>query len=93
MKDFYIFFEHLKSLYEDEMYDDVKLLSDLLIGLIESKRNLCDPKDEYMLYYYYGNSAFYLKDYKLAENLFNKALQMNKSNLRPKPRTVSSSVS
>jgi len=68
--------------------DDVKLLADLLIGFVESKGSICDPKDKYMLYYYYGNSAYYLNDYKLAENLYNKALQMNKSNLRPKPKTV-----
>lgn len=82
----------MKSLYEDELYEDVKLLSDLLIGFVESKGSICDPKDKYMLYYYYGNSAFYLNDYKLAENLYNKALQMNKSNLRPKPKTASSAV-
>ena len=92
MKDFFIFFEHLKFLFENELYEDAKLLSDLLIGIIESKSSLCDSKDKYMVYYYYANSAFELKDYKLAESLFNKALQMNKSNLRPKPKVVSSLV-
>jgi hypothetical protein len=92
MKDFFVFFEHLKVLYDDEMYEDVKLLADLLNGVMESKGSLCDSKDKYMIYYYHGNAAFYLKEYRLAESLFNKALQMNKSNLRPKPKTISAPV-
>jgi tetratricopeptide (TPR) repeat protein len=93
MKDFFIFFDHLKFLFENELYEDAKLLADLLIGIMETKGMLCDPKDKYMVYYYYGISAFELRDFKLAESLFNKALQMNKSNLRPKPKAVSSFVS
>lgn len=92
MKDFFIFYEHLKFLYDNELHEDVKLLADLLIGVIESKGNLCDQKDKYMIYYYYANSVFALKDYKFAESLYNKALQMNKSNLRPKPKAVTSPV-
>jgi hypothetical protein len=92
MKDFFVFLEHLKVLYEDEMYEDVKLLADLLTGVMETKSNLCDSKDKYMIYYYHGNAAFYLKEYHMAESLFNKALQMNKSNLRPKPKTISAPV-
>jgi tetratricopeptide (TPR) repeat protein len=93
MKDFFIFFEHLKFLFESELYEDAKLLADILIGLMESKSSLCDPKDKYMVLYYYANAAFELRDYKLAESLFNKALQINKSNLRPKPKALSSLVS
>ncbi len=92
MKDFFVFFEHLKELYDDELYEDVKLLADLLNGVMESKGNLCDSKDKYMIYYYHGHAAFHLKEYRLAESVFNKALQMNKSNLRPKPKTISAPV-
>lgn len=53
---------------------------------------VCDSKDKYMIYYLFGNAAFNLKEFKSAENLFNKALQINKSNLRPKPKTQSSTV-
>ena len=119
MKEFYVLLDHLKSLYENGLYEDVKILSDLLIGICESSSPSsssstsaasstssinntsstfagvpfqCDSKDKYMIYYWYGNAAFNLREYKLAESLFNKALQINKSNLRPKPKTLTSLV-
>ena len=51
-----------------------------------------DLKDKYMLFYWYANAAFNLREYKLAESLFYKALQMNKSfsssNGRSKAKTL-----
>ena len=38
-----------------------------------------ESKDKYMLLYWYANAAFNLREYKLAESLFYKALQANKS--------------
>ena len=93
MNEFYVLLEHVKQLYELELFEDVKLVCDLLVGLTESSNSegfVCDPKDKYMVYYLYGNAAFQLKEYKLADSLFNKALLVNKSNLRPKPKTQSS---
>lgn len=124
MKEFYSLLEHLKSLYETGLYEDVKILSDLLIGTTESSllsspslfssastsssssinslQNSssgfngipfqCDSKDKYMIFYCYGNAAFNLREYKLAESLFNKALQINKTNLKPKPKNLASLV-
>ncbi len=125
MKEFYVLFDHLKSLYDNGLYEDVKVLADLLIGISESSSQntasffssstsisatsstssinntgtnfasapfQCDSKDKYMIYYLYGNAAFNLREFKLAESLFNKALQINKSNLRPKPKTLTSLV-
>jgi len=101
MKDFTLLLDQLKSLYDAELYEDVKILSDLLVGQIESSSSafslseagtssnaVCDSKDKYTIYYLYGNAAFNLKEFKLAEGLFNKALQVNKSNLRPKMKTL-----
>lgn len=107
MKDFFMLLDQLKSLYEAELYEDVKVLADLLIGQIESSSPafslsiggtsssaaatsaiICESKDKYSIYYLYGNAAFNLKEFKLAESLFNKALQINKSNLRPKLKTL-----
>jgi len=107
MKDFFLLLDQLKSLYEAELYEDVKILSDLLLGQIESSSPsafslsnagtssstvvssiVCESKDKYNIYYLYGNAAFNLKEFKLAENLFNKALHINKSNLRPKLKTL-----
>ncbi len=107
MNDFFILLDQLKTLYDAELYEDVKILSDLLIGLVESSAPIstssfsgstssgsssssgivCESKDKYMIYYLYGNAAFHLKEFKLAESLFNRALQINKSNLRPKLKT------
>ena len=124
MKEFYALLEHLKSLYDSGLYEDVKILADLLIGTTESSAlsptlfstastsssssfsNLqqssatsfsgipfqCDLKDKYTILYLYGNAAFNLREYKMAETLFNRALQINKSNLRPKPKNLSSLV-
>ena len=91
MQDFQFFMEHNKVLFDACLYEDVKIISDLLIGLIESKNDgiVCDHKDKYTIYFLFGNSAFNLKEYKLAESLFNKALQMNKSNLRSKTKSLS----
>jgi len=93
MNEFFALLDHCKSLYEAGLYEDVKLICDLLIGMSESAYSggfVCDAKDKYMIYYLFGNAAFSLREYKLAENLLNKALQINKSNLRPKPKTQSS---
>jgi hypothetical protein len=119
MKEFFGLLDNLKNLYENELYEDVKLLADLLIGLIESSSSslgswsaassagqnngscssssssqtepmspfLFDSKDKYTIYQLYGNAAFHLKEYKLAESLYTKALQVNKSNLRSKTKT------
>jgi hypothetical protein len=100
MKEFFQLLDNLKSLYESELYEDVKIFADLLIGQIESaspstaiattsttEPTIYDSKDKYTIYYWYGNAAFKLKEYKLAESLFNKALQINKSNLRSKSKT------
>lgn len=95
MNEFFALLDHSKSLYEAGLYEDVKLICDLLIGMSESANSegyVCDAKDKYMIYYLFGNSAFSLREYKLAENLLNKALHINKSNLRPKPKTQSSVV-
>ena len=98
MIEFFYLLEHCKTLYESGMYEDVKLICDLLLGMVDSNISnaagfVCDSKDKYRIYYLFGNAAFCLKEYKLAENFFNKALQINKSNLRPKPKTLSSVVS
>lgn len=93
MNEFFALLDHAKSLYEGGLFDDVKITCDLLIGVTESSNNeglVYDSKDKYMIYYLFGNAAFNLREYKLAENMFNKALQINKSNLRPKPKTQSS---
>ena len=135
MKEFYVLLDHLKSLYENGLYEDVKLIADLLLGITESSSGFatslssssstsatsstssinnpntsnsttnpsstnnngfsgvpfqCDSKDKYMIFYWYGNAAFNLREYKLAESLYNRALQINKSNLRPKPKTLTS---
>ncbi len=96
MAEFFVLLEHAKSLTESGLYEDVKLICDLLVGMTESTSAstststegfICESKDRYMIYYLFGNAAFNLKEYKLAEALFNKALQINKSNLRPKSKT------
>ena len=95
MNEFFVLLEHARTLYDSGLFEDVKLVCDLLVGLVESSNTegfVCDSKDKYMIYYLFGNVAFSLKEYKLAKNLFNKALLINKSNLRPKPKTQSSSV-
>jgi tetratricopeptide (TPR) repeat protein len=94
MNEFFALLDHTKGLYEAGLYDDVKIFCDLLTGMVESSNAgfVIDSKDKYMIYYLFGNAAFNLKEYKLAESLFNKALQINKSNLRPKPKTQSTLV-
>ena len=103
MKDFVLLLEQLKSLNDAELYEDVKIVADLLIGLAESSSSFasnsniastsastfsCEPKDKYLIYYLHGNAAFHLKEYRLAESMFNKALQINKTNLKPKLKSL-----
>ena len=108
MNDFYSLLDQLKGLYEAELYEDVKILADLLTGLVESSSSsayssslsftgsaasntsdlVVESKDVYLIHYLHGNAAFNLKEFKLAESLFDKALQINKSNLRPKLKSL-----
>ncbi|RNA21357.1 anaphase-promoting complex subunit 7-like [Brachionus plicatilis] len=120
MKEFFALLDHLKSLYENGLYEDVKLLADLLIATTESSPVTsqpffssantstafsssssqssafsgipfqCDPKDKYTILFLYANAVFNLREYKTAEALFNKALQINRSNLKSKPKTLTS---
>ena len=97
MKEFQTLIDHLKSLYDSGMYEDVKMLADLLNGMIEStatttNNNSFDIKDKYTIYYLHGMAAFSLKEYKLAESIFNKALQTNKTSLRSKAKTLNTLV-
>jgi hypothetical protein len=81
LKEFSSLFETLKSLYEFELYDDVKILADLLISLVESyspDECPCEPKDKYSIYFMFAQAAFSKRECLLAESLFNKALQLNK---------------
>lgn len=48
-----------------------------------------DLKDKYMLLYWYANATFNLREYKLAESLFYKALQTNKSTTSGRSRSKS----
>lgn len=98
MKEFHTLLDHLKSLYDSGLFEDVKMLADLLNGMIESTATTTtnsynfDIKDKYTIYYLHGMAAFNLKEYKLAESLFNKALQTNKTNLRSKAKTLNTLV-
>jgi hypothetical protein len=80
-KEFSSLFETLKCLYEFELYDDVKILADFLIALLESYSPddcPCEPIDKYTIYFIFAQAAFSKRECLLAENLFNKALQLNK---------------
>ena len=118
MKEFYALLDHVKGLYDSGLYEDVKILSDLLIAMTESSASTpqnffpaaststsfltsstqnstsfqCDLKDKYTLLCLYGNAAFNLREYKTAESFFNKALQINKSNLKSKTKNLNNLV-
>ncbi|XP_042903063.1 anaphase-promoting complex subunit 7 [Parasteatoda tepidariorum] len=80
-------FEQLKILYDQGLYSNVTALASMLLTVAESSTDMLTFSTKYQTYVYYGDSLLNMKEYKKAEVMFKKALQLKKSLAKTKGKT------
>ncbi|XP_058814879.1 anaphase-promoting complex subunit 7 [Topomyia yanbarensis] len=68
-------FEHLKTLFDYELYSNAKTLSNLILAVYENNRVILTPQQHFCTLVYYAESLFHEHQYREAEGIFKQALQ------------------
>lgn len=68
-------FEHLKNLFEYELYSNAKTLSNLILAVYDNNRAILSPQQHFYTLIYYAESLFHEHQYREAEGVFRQALQ------------------
>ncbi|XP_065078088.1 anaphase-promoting complex subunit 7 [Ochlerotatus camptorhynchus] len=68
-------FEHLKNLFEYELYSNAKTLSNLILAVFENNRAILTPQQHFYTLIYYAESLFHEHQYREAEGIFRQSLQ------------------
>ncbi|XP_058467127.1 anaphase-promoting complex subunit 7-like, partial [Malaya genurostris] len=68
-------FEHLKTLFDCELYSNAKLLSNLILAVYENNKLILTPQQHFCTLVYYAESLFHEHQYRESEGLFKQALQ------------------
>ncbi|CAH1801460.1 unnamed protein product [Owenia fusiformis] len=71
-------FDQIKLLHESELYDDVKLVGNIVLTICEHNPEFMSMPMRFQLMVYYGNSLYHTEEFKKAENVYRKALQTKK---------------
>ncbi|ELT97952.1 hypothetical protein CAPTEDRAFT_184536 [Capitella teleta] len=82
-------FDQIKSLYDAELYEDVKILASMVLTLCDHNPELLTVVAKFQILVYQGDAYFHSGHYKKAENIYRKALQSKKSLLKNKGKTAS----
>lgn len=72
-------YEQLKLLYDQGLYSNVSTLASMLLTVSESSPDLLTFATKYQTYVYYADALVSLKEYKKAEAMYRRALQLKKS--------------
>lgn len=76
-------FNHVKFLFEQELYSDVVTLASIVIAVSDNNySDFISPQETYELYHYYGDALFHSGDHRKAEVIYRKAIQLRKSMLK-----------
>ncbi|XP_055548576.1 anaphase-promoting complex subunit 7 isoform X1 [Wyeomyia smithii] len=79
-------FEHLKSLFDYELFSNVKILANLILAVYENNRGILTPQEYFCVLIYYAESLFHEHQYREAEGIFKQALQARR--ILPKPKSL-----
>ncbi|XP_041349110.1 anaphase-promoting complex subunit 7-like isoform X2 [Gigantopelta aegis] len=92
-------FENIKQLHQAELYGDLKLVASLVLSLSENNpdADVLSFPQKYQCQVYYGDALFHQGEYKKAEVIYRKSLQLKKAINKTKgkhgsPADVSSEV-
>jgi anaphase-promoting complex subunit 7 len=77
-------FDQIKLLFEQQLYTNVVTLANLVLSVSEHSPDILTVPEKFQTYVYYGDSLFYLSQYRKAEGIYRKALQFKKSLLKSK---------
>lgn len=80
-------FEQLKLLYDQGLYSNVTTFASMLLSANESSPDLLTFTTMYQTYVYYADALVSLKEYKKAEAMYRRALQLKKSLGKTKGKT------
>ncbi|CAL1287882.1 unnamed protein product [Larinioides sclopetarius] len=81
------FYDQLKMLYDQGLYSNVSSLANMILTVSESTPDLLTFSTKYQTYVYYADSLLNLKEFKKAEAMYKKALQLKKSLAKTKGKT------
>lgn len=68
-------FDHLKNLFDFELYSNAKNLAHLILAVHENNRNILHPQEHFQTLVYYAESLYQEHQYREAEGVFRQALQ------------------
>nr|XP_019533517.2 anaphase-promoting complex subunit 7 [Aedes albopictus] len=80
-------FDHLKSLFDYELFSNAKTLSNLILAVFESNRAILTPQQHFSTLVYYAESLFHEHQYREAEGIYRQALQAKR--ILPKAKSPS----
>ncbi|XP_067123755.1 anaphase-promoting complex subunit 7 isoform X1 [Centruroides vittatus] len=80
-------YNQLKLLYDQGLYSNVTNLASMILTISDHSHDLLLPSAKYQILVYYGDSLYHAKDYRKAETIFRKALQLKKSMAKAKGKS------
>lgn len=76
-------YDHVKLLYDQGLYSSVTTLASMLLTTNDNS-DILTCAEKYQTYVYYGDALTSLKEYKKAESMYRRALQLKKSLMKSK---------
>lgn len=80
-------FEQLKSLYDHGLYSNVSALGSMILSISDHSSDILSFTARYQSLIYYADSLFHSKEYRKAESVYRKALQLKKSLAKSRGKT------
>lgn len=71
-------FEHLKTIFECELYSNAKQLANLILAICNTNRTLITPQEHFQVLIFYAESLYHEHQYREAENVYRQALHSKK---------------
>ncbi|XP_055614250.1 anaphase-promoting complex subunit 7 [Uranotaenia lowii] len=83
-------FDHLKNLFDNELYSNAKTLATMILSVFETNRAILAPQQHFYTLIYYAESLYQEHQYREAEGIFRQALQAKR--LLPKAKSPGGKV-
>ncbi|XP_076364183.1 anaphase-promoting complex subunit 7 isoform X2 [Tachypleus tridentatus] len=80
-------FEQIKLLNSQELHSNVNVLASLVLTMSDQSPEMLLPTVKYQILVYYGESLYHTKNYRKAESVLRKALQLKKSMSKAKGKS------
>ncbi|KAK7793833.1 hypothetical protein R5R35_014328 [Gryllus longicercus] len=84
-------FDQIKLLFEQQLYSNVVALANLVLTVSDHDAESLPPPAKFQTFVFYGDSLFYLGQYRKAEGIYRRALQFKKTLMKSKAKPQDSS--